>query len=545
MTEGKEQTTSQARGRGAGGKLAALALAAGLLVAGLLFASAQRRPSPSSRARRVADSAAGPQHLRAGDDLQAALDAARPGDTITLEAGATFVGPFTLPVKQGEAFVTVQSSALAQLPREGVRVTPAHAPLMPKIVTRGRNEPALRTAPGAHHYRFVGVEFKPADASAVVSDLVQLGDGSRAQDTPAEVPHHLVLDRCYVHGHPEAPLKRGVALNSAETTIANSHVSDFKGKGFDAQAVCGWNGPGPFRIVNNYLEGSGENLLFGGADSSVPNLVPSDIEILGNHFSKPLAWRGVWTVKNLFELKNARRVRVEDNVFEHNWTDGQTGVAVLFTPRNQEGGNPWAVVEGVVFRNNVVRHAGGGINILGRDDLQPSRQTKNVLIANNFFEDLDGARWGGHGLFLLITGTAGVEVSHNTALQGQHVILAYGEPNTGFVFRDNVVRHNDAGVFGAGLSPGLATLAQYFPGSTFAGNLLVGVPGHVSYPPNNYSPPTLKAAGFVDPANGNYRLSPASPYRRRASDGRDPGCDFDALRATEHALAGTYGATAP
>jgi len=33
----------------------------------------------------------------AGDDVQAALDAARPGDTIVLEAGATFTGNFVLP----------------------------------------------------------------------------------------------------------------------------------------------------------------------------------------------------------------------------------------------------------------------------------------------------------------------------------------------------------------------------------------------------------------------------------------------------------------
>ena len=540
------KTGEQAKRRGGRGRgLVAAALVAGLLAAGLFFVFAQRRSPSPQRPRRVNPQTSGPILLRAGDDLQDALDAARPGDTILLEAGATFRGPFTLPAKQGDAFITVQSAALERLPREGVRVSPAHAPLMPKIVAPGRNEPALRTAPGAHHYRFVGVEFKPADASTVASDLVQLGDGSRAQDTLAEVPHHLVFDRCYIHAHPDAPLKRGVALNSAETAIVNSHVSDFKGKGFDTQAVCGWNGPGPFRLVNNYLEGAGENLLFGGADSSVPNLVPSDIEILGNHFSKPLGWRGVWTVKNLFELKNARRVRVEGNVFENNWTDGQTGIAILFTVRNQDGGNPWAVVEGVVFRNNVVRHAGGGINLLGRDDLQPSQQTKRVVIANNLFEDIDGQRWGGHGLFLLITGTAAVEVAHNTVMQGQHITLAYGEPNTGFVFRDNVVMHNDAGVFGGEVGSGLAALARYFPGSTFTGNLIVGVPQHISYPPNNYFPLTLKSAGFVDPTNGNYRLGAASPYRRRASDGQDPGCDFDALRATEHAVAGTYSAPAP
>ena len=43
-------------------------------------------------------------------------------------------------------------------------------------------------------------------------------------------------------------------------------------------------------------------------------------------------------MKNSFELKNARRVLVEGNVFEHVWAAAQTGFAVLFTTRNQGGG---------------------------------------------------------------------------------------------------------------------------------------------------------------------------------------------------------------
>jgi hypothetical protein len=42
-----------------------------------------------------------------------------------------------------------------------------------------------------------------------------------------------------------------------------------------------------------------ENVLFGGADPAIPNLVPSDIRILRNTFTKNLAWRGtswIWRV---------------------------------------------------------------------------------------------------------------------------------------------------------------------------------------------------------------------------------------------------------
>ena len=39
----------------------------------------------------------------AGQDLQAALDSAQPGDVVSIAAGATFTGNFVLPKKAGDA----------------------------------------------------------------------------------------------------------------------------------------------------------------------------------------------------------------------------------------------------------------------------------------------------------------------------------------------------------------------------------------------------------------------------------------------------------
>src|SRR5436309_15223404 len=57
------------------------------------------------------------------DDLQAAINAAQLGDTIVVQAGATFVGGFVLPVKSGTGEIVIQSSRLGELP-EGVRINP-------------------------------------------------------------------------------------------------------------------------------------------------------------------------------------------------------------------------------------------------------------------------------------------------------------------------------------------------------------------------------------------------------------------------------------
>jgi hypothetical protein len=472
----------------------------------------------------------------AGGNLQAALDAARPGDVITLEAGATFKGPFTLLNKPGPGWIIVRTSAPdASLPSPGSRIDPSHARAMPKLEAASGS--VLVATAGAHHYRFVGIEVRPSSGTFLYN-LVQLG----ASETSLEaLPHHIVFDRCYLHGDPKKGARRGIAMNSRETAVIDSYLSDFKEVGADSQAILGWNGPGPFKIVNNYLEAAGENVMFGGgADPTIPDLVPSDIEVRRNHFAKPLTWKigdaayagTAWTVKNLFELKNARRVLIEGNVFEHNWAHAQAGFAILFTVRNERGSAPWSVIEDVTFANNIVRHTASGINILGRDDNYPSQQTKRVLIKNNLFIDVGGPRWGGGGrLFQLLRGTAHVVIDHNTAFQTDHVMLADGEPHPGFVFRNNIVPHNATGVFGSGERPGLATLHRYFPGSVFVKNVLVGSWPASQYPPNNFAAPSFAAVGFVDATGGDHRLANASPFKNAGTDGKDVGVDFATLAA--------------
>src|SRR5205085_5110814 len=214
---------------------------------------------------------------RAAAALQAALNEAAPGDVIVLDAGAQYLGNFTIPAKPdaGGKWLVVRSSAESKLPAAR-RVTPAEAAAMPKLVSPNADA-ALATAPGAHHVRLVGIEFTVAPNWAQNHGLILLGDGGGDQNDLKQVPHDLVIDRCYVHGNATGNLRRGVALNSARTAIIDSHIGDCREVGADSQAVCGWNGPGPFKIVNNYLEGSGENFMLGGADPSIKGLVPSDV----------------------------------------------------------------------------------------------------------------------------------------------------------------------------------------------------------------------------------------------------------------------------
>lgn len=470
--------------------------------------------------------------VTAGGDLQRALDQARPNDEIVLDAGATFTGPFILPRKPGNGWITVRGSASEPaIPGAGTRISPSYAGTLPRLES-GEGS-VLTAASGAHHFRLIGLEIRPRPGTRVVN-LLTLGSN---EDSLDDLPHHISIERCYLHGDPVKGSRRGVALNSRDTTIVDSYLSDFKEAGADSQAIAGWNGPGPFQIENNYLEGAGENVLFGGADPRIKDLVPSDIVIRRNLLRKPLAWKvgepeyagTPWTVKNLLELKNARRVLIEGNRLEHNWVQSQTGFAVLFTVRNQEGTAPWSVVEDVTFRDNVVSHTGSGVNLLAHDDNAPSAGARGISILNNLFDDVGAGRWGGDGrLFQILDGVADLLIAHNTAFHTGNIVTVSGRPNPGFAFRDNLVFQNQYGIVGDGTAPGAPTLKAYFPGALFRRNVVVGA-GATSYPADNFFPRLLTLVGFVSREQGDYRLSPSSPYKSAGTDGKDVGADLAAL----------------
>ena len=231
----------------------------------------------------------------AGGDLQAALNAAQPGDVITLEPNATYTGNFILPNKplpdNGDApeYITIRSAAPDSVfPADGVRITPAYARHLPKIKSPDALW-ALQTATGAHHYKLMFLEFQANVGGA--NDIITIGAADSTQTELTQVPYTFILDRLYVHGDPELGQKRGIALHSGDTTVINSWVSDCKAIAQDSQAISGFNGPGPYVIENNYLEGAGENFMLGGADPPIQNLVTTGVTFRYNHLSKPLAWR--------------------------------------------------------------------------------------------------------------------------------------------------------------------------------------------------------------------------------------------------------------
>jgi hypothetical protein len=468
--------------------------------------------------------------VKAGGDLQAALNSARPGDTVTLQAGATFTGNFTLPAKTGTTYITVRSSAPdTSFPADTDRMTPTYAPLLPKIVGAGTG-PALKTAAKASYWRLQFVEIV-ANASGA-GDIVQLGRSS--ETVAANQAHHLILDRVYVHGRKDKGAKRGIALNSGNTWIHGSWIDEVKSKTQDSQAICGWNGPGPFLIENNYLSASAENVMFGGADPVIPNLVPSDIRILRNTFTKDLAWRGTsWIVKNLLEFKNGRRILVEGNHFQYIWKEDQNGYALNLKPV-QSGKAPWTTIEDVTIQYNTFDHVGGGIILTGVDKTYGSKTLSRVAIRHNLLTDVSKARWGGSGGFLVVgSGAVDVTVDHNTIDHDGFVVNGNGAPMVRFTFTNNLHRHNQYGIYGDGLGAGMASINKYFPGAEIRRNVFFG--GTASkYPAENFFATAAEFLNhFVSPSAGNWRLATSSPYNAASLDAKDAGADITAIEAAK------------
>ena len=506
-------------------------------------------------------------NIGAGGDLQAAIDNAACGTVIKLQAGATYGGNFYLR-NRGECngrWIIITSSETNRLPPAGKRVGPSDAGFMPRITTSVYHSDAIfRAENKANHYRFVGLEIASSNPGLdyLQYDMVVIGN-TNTMDSPDEYPHHIYFDRTYIHGTPGGTIKRGIALNGNHLAVIDSYISDIHAWGFDSQAICSWDGTGPFKIVNNYLEGAGENVMFGGATGLIPNVVMADIEMRGNHLFKPLRWKAdeptydgsPWSVKNLFELKKAKRVLVEGNVFENNWPCAQRGTAIVLTPRSNEGDSgTGGVVNDIMFRNNIVKNVYHGVGLSVRDDGDPRvppgvAQANRIAIVNNIWEVKERA--------FEQLGTWDNIIDHNTvASDTVSVIIETPMMTQNFQYTNNLALYGYYGIFGSGAGIGTAALDMYMENYLVHNNVFVlnrynpadyySSPEYISsrFPSGNLFPISIADVDFTNYNNGmggDYTLRSSSPYKNLGTDGKDIGADIAAVVfATRGAVTGIW-----
>jgi Right handed beta helix region len=454
----------------------------------------------------------------ASGDLQAAIDRAVGGDTIELAAGATYKGTFQLRNKPGEQFITIRTAAPdSSLPPPETRLDyKQYAAVLPKLIPTEKGSPALRAVAGAHHYRFIGVEFGPTVQG--MYNIIELG--TTEETSLDQLPHHIEFDRVAVMGDPKYGQRRGIAANGRNIRIVNSYIAEIKREDEESAAIGIWATDGPIEIINNYLEAAGENILFGGSPNTL-KLVAAQCVVRGNHLNKPIEWKGTkWNVKNFLEIKSGRLIKIENNLMTNNWQMAQEGAGVLFRTGSDSG--PQAVVEDIEFTNNIVRGSSSAVNLFGGE----GQGGRNVTIRNNIFDDISSKKYGGRGFFFMTTAFDNVTIENNTVINDGSIAIAYGDPTRHLTFRNNIVFNNAYGFFGDNVGPGRPALATYFPGAVITNNVIVG--GKASdYGTANFYPTSVSQLGFVDAASGNLKLAETSSLLRKGVGGKPIGALLD------------------
>ena len=535
--------------------------------------------------------------VRRGTDLAKAVDQAKCGDTLLLAAGEVFrINEFPSNHCDDQHYIVIRTDTPDEkLPREGERISPAWAgvgslPGRPSY-SQPTGGPAklmptiLVTTPEGvtfgDHYRFIGIEWTKEPGSRI-GRLILTAEGN-----------HLIFDRNWIHGIDGEELGHGVGTNRGATYIAviNSYLNSITctaktGSCTDATAVGGGNGELPsfaIKIVNNFLEASGENVMFGGAHATIR---PEDIEIRRNHMFKPMFWNPghpshrepTPIVKNLFELKNANRVLLEGNFLENSWGGfSQVGAAILLTPRNQANKRlqmnmcPICAVTNVTVRYSWIRRVNQAFQIANPADLGAFASGGNSYSFHDIIVDGIGypeCTKGCGGATNLLGGgkvdAPPADIMHNVSID--HVTFVSMKDRVAFIILSGPPVNNpkaghmyniswtntigDAGQYGLRPTGGGADLncsvlprpspkqrldACWGSGSKFVGNVLAG--GKFTRPSGDWPEGNLfagdqKDIGYVNlngGIGGDYHLAPSSKFKGKATDGRDPGADVDAV----------------
>lgn len=543
-------------------------------------------PSPGNKIR-----------VAAGSDLGKALEGAKCGDTLLLAAGASFpLREFPRKDCDDQHYITVRTDAAdSDLPPEGTRISPAWAgvPSLPgrPAYTQPAGGAAKRMAAietlrptgleFGDHYRFIGIEWRASPERSIIRLLFTNGGD------------HLIFDRNWMHGENGKEMVAGLGIAQGGTYIAviHSYMSDFvciakTGSCTDAKTIGGGAGEAPIhtiKVVDNYLEGSGENIMFGGSPGASS---AEDIEIRRNYLFKPTFWNPnspdhrepTPIVKNLFELKSANRLLFEGNYLENSWGGfSQVGAAIVLTPRNNTDkmtkivGCPKCAVTNITIRYVWVRKVNQLLEIANpKDSDKPApgnRYSIHDVVAEGLRYPECGKACGG-AQNQLSGGRAGmpaesvlhdISIDHITfiSMSTPHSLFIMNGPPAGAppgVQMYNISWTNslaDAGVVGAYPAGGGDSNCSSSPGphgtpkdrikacwksGTFRGNVLaVGPdarPEAGDWPEGNAITRDQRAIGYVNLNNGidgNYHLAASSKFKGKATDGKDPGADVDAV----------------
>jgi hypothetical protein len=569
----------------------------------------------------------------------AALSTLTCGERIILTAGMVYSGNFLIPqvVCPTGNWIYLQSSMVSSLPAESARYTttytssdsvnhtvtlpqfgpcyagvtslpgrpPFNCPAVPGTYTAQLISPngnaALTFVSFSTAVRLIGLEVTRTTGTGYVNSLINSYDQNLS---------YIILDRVWCHGDENEDETKLCLDTSTDSYMAvvDSYLGNFYcvsaiGACTDAHAIGGgdndtlnYTSDNVEKFVNNFIEASGENIIYGGAPSIK---VPANFEIRLNTFFKPLQWnpsdpaynggvRGhALIVKNLFELKNANLVLLEGNQMFNNWAGfSQDGTAVLLTPKNGNNECPICSVANVTVRYNTINSSAGAFQLVVTED-----DSGHLSVGGNNWSVHDNVAdnqgfstcydcfnltqafqiWAAPTITSASQTLYNVSVNHNTvvfapSLNGTHYQagLAIAGPLTSggagmfnISFINNILWPGGAGTSNPlgtknsancsnvsyGYTP-IPVINNCYNPNTFGGNCFVAN-GSISWPGTNVTSVTTQSGLYTSYRNGDggdYTIATGSRCQGAATDGSDPGANIAAVAAV---IAGTPSPTIP
>lgn len=282
---------------------------------------------------------------------------------------------------------------------------------------------------------------------------------------------NVVIDRCSVLGDPDVGCHRGIMLNGAGARVTQCYVDDIFEVGRDTQAISGWDGTRDVVIDDCYLSGAGETVMFGGADATSAERMPTNIQVRNSTLTKKYAeWMAKGAqIKNALELKCAVGFTMEHCTMEYGGiSEGQGAYLILLSIRNQDGTAPWTTIRDVRIAHCHARHGGAGVKILGRDDNQASVPMTNVVFDELMISDLDAATYSGDSRGITIMGGPDALTFENVTLEAvglASTMYLIPEPDlpTNLVLRNMKLPASDYGMKVDGGGSGIAEWQALMP----------------------------------------------------------------------------------
>jgi hypothetical protein len=472
-----------------------------------------------------------------GESVQDAYDTLLPTGGVLKLAPGVHRGDLKLAARPTDARLIIFTSDSENLPDEQTRTGPEYAEALAILEGVTANRSQLRIPNQSRQTAFVNIGFAPPVTKSYPH--IEMGGDELGMLTPADRPDAFTFDRIYVYGDPVLGAHLGISANAANVTVRKSYFKDIIEKGRDAQAIKGWNGCQNLLVDDCYLEASGENMMFGGADSASPAMTSQDIVIRDCTFAKQYndAWKAA-SIKCLFEIKNVKRLTMDRCLLENNWArDWSTGVAIMLKACNGSGGETWATCEDVTLQNLVLRNIGSVFGLIGKNDsARISDWMRRVTLRNILAYNINVAPWlgSGHGCPVANGVEGGFTMDHITMHTNAHSWLdfrtdsGYTKSPGPLVVTNSMLAEGSYGYFSEDHGIGFAAVEKDWSGTTLAGNVWkAGSRAQGTMPPNNLR---LTAAAW-DASLGPDHLVIAGSEAAAVvtTDGKLPGVDGAAL----------------